>query len=52
MGGGGAGGALSNLMVLLNMTIMEDEFGIIVKSMSMHVAANEEEALNRLFEMS
>ena len=42
----------SNLMVLPNMTITEDEFGVNVKGMSMHVAANEEEALNLLFEVS
>ena len=48
----GAGGVLSNLMVLPNMMITEDEFGIIVKGMSVHVAANEGAALNLLFEVS
>ena len=47
-GGGGAGDTMSNLMVLPNMTIMEDECGVYVMGMSMHVTASEEEALDLL----
>lgn len=40
----------SNIMALPTMTVVEDEYGVSVKGLSMHVAANEEEALNLLFE--
>lgn len=33
------------------MTISEDEFGVNVKGLSLHLAQNEEEALNLLFEV-
>ena len=42
----------SNIMALPTMTVVEDEYGVSVKGLSMHVAANEEEALNLLFEVT
>lgn len=36
---------------LPQMTITEDEFGINIKGLSVHLAHNEEEALNLLFEV-
>ena len=40
------------IQVVPMMTISEDEFGVNIKGLSMHLAQNEEEALNLLFEVS
>ena len=39
------------IQALPMMTISEDEFGVNIKGLSLHLAQNEEEALNLLFEV-